>query len=342
MAKQDVTLKDIAQAVGKSTATVSKALHDHDDIASETRAYIRQVAAELGYRPNVLARRLQKRRTESLGLVLPVLSSRRADPFFVELLAGITDQAAEQGFDVLVSTRRPGQEEYLAYERLVKQQLVDGIILTQPRRVDWRLDFLIAQAMPFVVAGPVPEDRVIPGVWVDVAAGINQAVAHLAEQGRRRLALVPPPAELLLNQLHRQAFAAAVAGYAGLEGQCTVEPEQATSLDGYRVAQMLLARDDLPDAIIAGHDLLALGALAAAQDQGFEPGTDVAIVGFGDSLMAEHAHPPLTAVHQPTYSIGQQVCDRLIQQINQHPVQGMQTIEPWLVVRQSSALALWV
>ena len=99
MSTTEVTLKDIAQAVGKSVATVSKALHGQTDIAPKTRALIKQVAEEMGYSPNISAQRLQKRRNDVLGLILPVLSARQADPFFSELLSGVADEAANDGFE---------------------------------------------------------------------------------------------------------------------------------------------------------------------------------------------------------------------------------------------------
>ena len=94
--KEDVTLKDIAEAVGKSVAAVSRALNNHDDISEETRDQIKRVAREMGYAP-----------TDTLGFIIPTLSPRNSDPYFSELLAGITDEATSQGFDLLVSTCAP-------------------------------------------------------------------------------------------------------------------------------------------------------------------------------------------------------------------------------------------
>ncbi|RME44019.1 MAG: LacI family transcriptional regulator [Caldilineae bacterium] len=340
--RENVTLKDIAGAVGKSVATVSKALHDREDIAPETRQYIKRVAMEMGYNPNVIARRLQKQRAEALGLIFPLLSARQADPFFAELLAGIADAAAERNFDLLVSSRAPGPAEETLYRRMVGERRVDGLIVAHPRTDDWRLDFLAAEHIPFVAVGPYTPELDAPGVWVDTAAGLEQAVAHLAEQERRHLALIPPPPHLRFSRLCRETFSAATEAH-GLRGQIAAGIEAFSQKEGYRAAQMLLAGPRPPDAIIACHDLVAMGAMAAAQNEGFEVGNDVAIIGFGDILLAEHAQPPLTTLHQPTYQMGQQAGRMLLDMLAGRPPSPRQVvIKPWLVIRQSSNLALWL
>ena len=343
MHKGEVTLKDIAKTVGKSVAAVSKALHDHEDISPETRAAIKQAARQLGYRPNIVAQRLQKQQTETLGLVAPALQARQADPFFTDLLAGVADQAAAEGFDLLVSTRMPGLEEQDAYQRLVHQQRVDGLIVAQPRQPDWRISFLKTQAVPFVVVGHFSSTLDAPGVLIDTAKGIEQAVNHLIAQGRRKLALLPPPADLLFAAECQQAFYSAVVRHTGVSGQVSTEEGAFSQKTGYRATQILLAEAEPPEAFIACHDLVALGAMAAIHDQGFEVGSDVAVVGFGDILLAEYAQPPLTSVHQPTYTMGQQACKMVIELIRGEMLSPAQiVIEPWLVVRQSSGLDLWL
>ncbi len=113
-----VTLKDIAERVDRSVATVSRALAGYDDVSQATREQIKQVAQELGYEPNITARQLQKRRTDTLDLILPTFGPHFSDPFFSEFLAGVGNQAARQGFDLLVSTHAPGDEEKEAYLKI--------------------------------------------------------------------------------------------------------------------------------------------------------------------------------------------------------------------------------
>jgi len=135
-----VTIKDIARKIGKSTATVSRALNDFDDISPETKALVRKAAAELGYTPNKLAQSLQKQQTETIGLILPTFGPRFSDPFFSEFLAGVGNKAAQWGYDLLVSTRQPGDQELQAYQFNVQSHRVDGFIVVRTRREDARID----------------------------------------------------------------------------------------------------------------------------------------------------------------------------------------------------------
>jgi len=275
------------------------------------------------------------------------LSARQADPFFTELLSGIADQAAMLGFDILVSTRTPGIKEEEAYRRLVQQQRVDGLIVAHPRREDWRIAFLQAQTVPFVTVGYLGPDNFEPGVLIDTAQGIKQGVNHLVSQGRNALALIPPPSNFLFADVCRQVFEEVVAGQRRVKrqisGQISIEIEAFSQKEGYRATQILLAETPLPDGIFACHDLIAMGAMAAIQDQGFEVGSDIAVIGLGDILLSEHAQPPLTSIHQPTYAMGQQACEMVVRLIEGQALCARQVIiEPWLVVRQSSGLALWL
>ncbi|MEM7345962.1 MAG: substrate-binding domain-containing protein, partial [Chloroflexota bacterium] len=105
----------------------------------------------------------------------------------------------------------------------------------------------------------------------------------------------------------------------------------------------LLNKDNAPTAILTGDDVVALGVMAAAQDQGLEIGHELAVVGYGDILLAEHSQPPLTTIHRPTHSLGQQACRLLISQLRQETIPAPQIkVKPSLVIRQSSDLALWL
>ncbi len=128
-----VTLKEIARHLNLSVTQVSRALGGFPDVSPETRTRVKQAAHNLGYTPNVFAQRLKKQRTETIGLILPTYSPRFSDPFFSELLAGVGNEANAAGYDLLLSTHAPGDEEICAYERLVTGRRVDGSLLVRNR-----------------------------------------------------------------------------------------------------------------------------------------------------------------------------------------------------------------
>jgi LacI family transcriptional regulator len=333
-----VTLGDIAKKVGFSVTTVSRALGGHDDVAEKTRRLIVQTAEEMGYRPNITARRLQQQRTDTLGFVIPTSGPRFSDPFFSELLAGMGNEAAIHDFDLLVSAHAPDTpEETHAYERLVRERRVDGVMLTRTRVTDARIAYLLEQDFPFVAFGRTQVTGSYAWVDVDGELGVFNAARHLIELGHRDIAIILPPADLQFTVYRRAGFYRAMEAH-GL----TVNPEweangDLTERGGYAVARRLLAGSGRPTAIIAGNDLMAIGAMRSAREHGLDVGHELSVVGFDDITLAENAHPPLTTVRQPIQEIGRRVCRMLVQMLSgeRSEKDRCQVFEPKLVIRES-------
>ena len=334
-----VTLKDIARQVGYSITTVSRALAGYDDVAQSTRELIVRTANEMGYHPNITARRLRARRTDTIGFVIPTHGPRFSDPFFSELLAGIGNKAAEHEFDLLVSTRAPGHEELDAYERIVRERRVDGLLVVRTRHRDPRIAYLLDQEFPFVAFGRSDlAGKKVDFSYLDVNghAGMYQVTQPLINLGHRRIGYISAPLDLWFAS-HR------LAGYQEALAQNDIPFDEhlftigeLTEQSGYLAAQRLLVHTPYPTAIITCNDLMAFGAISAAEEQGLAVGRDIAITGFDDVPLAEHARPPLTTVHQPIYEIGQRICDLLIQQLLGEIAMPQHIIlEPRLVIRQS-------
>lgn len=330
--REDVTLKDIAEAVGKSVAAVSRALNNYDDISEETREHIKRVAREMGYAP-----------TNTLGFILPALSPRSSDPYFTELLAGITSEATQQGFDLLVSTCLPSPEENWVYLRLINSRRVDGMIVAHPRWRDSRIDLLLEKQFPFVVIGSTNIQGDFLTVSDDATQGARLVVQHLIELGHQRIALINTPSDLFFSSDYMAGFREEMEN-AGLQiNNDFIRECEATQKDGYRIAQILLSKPQAPTAIMTADDIVALGVMSAVQDQGLEVGSDVVVIGYGDILLAEYSQPPLTTVHRPTYMLGQQACQMLTTKLRGDKIENKNVVfKPSLVIRQSSDLALWL
>lgn len=330
------SIKDIAKRVGRSITTVSRALHDYDDVSPETKELVRRVAAEMGYHPNTLAQRLQKQQTDTLGLVLPTFGPRFSDPFFSEFIAGIGNKAAEHGYDLLVSTCAPGEQELQVYHSSVASHRVDGFLVVRTRRQDPRIDYLRAVGFPFVSFGRTDGPLDFPYVDEDGEQGMELVIDHLASLGHRRIACVAPPSDLMFTHYRLTGIRKKLAELGLPAENLIVVESDLTQRGGYEQASLLLAIPQPPTAIVACNDLMAVGAMSAAQERGLVVGHDVSITGFDNIPMAEHAHPPLTTVHQPIYQIGTTVCDMLIRRIHgeaRDPEQILLT--PSLIVRQS-------
>ncbi len=331
-----VTIKDIAKRTGKSITTVSRALHGYDDVSPETRAMIIQVAEEMGYTPNLLAQRLQKQRTDTIGFILPTFGPRFSDPFFSEFLAGVGNAAGEAGYDLLVSTQPPGEKELKVYRQKVMGRQVDGFVVVRTRCHDPRIEYLREVGVPFVAFGRTEEGLDYPFVDEDGAAGMRKLVEHLLQLGHRRIAYISPPLDLNFARDRLRGVQGALRDAGIPLPEAYLVFGDLTQHSGLEQGGRLLDLPEPPTAIIAGNDLMAFGVMSAAQKRGLQVGRDVAVAGFDDIPMAETAHPPLTTVHQPIYQIGRMITEMLIRIIRGEPVESTQIIlQPQLIVRRS-------
>ncbi len=336
-----VTLKDLAAKLDLSITTVSRALAGYGDVAEATRQRVLQAADEMGYVPDVTARRLQKGRTDTLGFVIPTFGPRFSDPFFSELLAGIGNEAARHNFDLLVSTRPPDTpQEQAAYRRMTEGRLVDGILVVRTRAKDSRIAYLSQTDLPFVVFGRSDLDVDFAYVDEDGFRGLELIAQHVIDLGHRRLAYIAAPQDLMFCT-YRQA---------GLES--TLERNGLSLTDDYHIVSDLTQRGgfgamnrllDLPTpptAVLCCNDLMALGAITAAQKRGVVVGRDLVVTGFDDIPLAEHSHPSLTTMRQPIYDIGRQICNMLIRTIQGDELEERHVLlQPELVIRESTGAA---
>ncbi|MEA3337152.1 MAG: LacI family DNA-binding transcriptional regulator [Chloroflexota bacterium] len=330
-------LKDIAAELGLSVTTVSRALAGYDDVSERTRQRVRGVAETMGYVPDITAQRLRQQRTNVIGFILPTLGPRFSDPFFSELLAGIGDEAGRRGYDLLISTAAPGPAEIDLYRRKVLSRRADGIIVVRIRREDARIKFLLEHDMPFVAFGHTEKDLGFPWVDVDGAKGVAMAVEHLVNLGHSDIAYFGAPSSLMFGYLRLRAFRQALENYGLVASDEWLLTGDLTQRSGHQLGQHVLDMPRRPTAIIAANDLMALGAMAAAQQRGLQVGSDLSIVGFDDIPPAEHAHPSLTTVHQPIYQIATRITAMLIQILNGEDLEERQVLlAPKFVIRQST------
>jgi LacI family transcriptional regulator len=332
-----VTLKDLAAELGLSITTISRALAGYSDVAESTRQRVLRAAEEMGYVPDVTARRLQKGCTDTIGFVIPTPGPRFSDPFFSELLAGIGNEAAQHNFDLLVSTRPPSTpEEQAAYRRMAEGRLVDGLLVVRTRVKDLRIAYLSQAGFPFVAFGRSDLDVDFPYVDEDGHQGLALIAQHLIDLGHRRLAFIAAPSALMFC-ISRQAGLDATLR----RNNIPLQPQYCITGDltqrgGFRAMNELLDLSPPPTAVIACNDLMALGAISAAQKRGRVVGRDVAITGFDDIPLAEHSHPTLTTVRQPIYDIGRQICDMLIRLIQGEELAERHVLlQPKLIIRES-------
>mgnify|MGYP001061797605 CR=1 FL=1 len=330
------TLKDIAEKVGKSVTTVSRALHGYDDVSPETRIIVKQVAEEIGYTPNISAQRLQKKSTDTIGFVIPTYGPRFTDPFFTEFLAGIGNTANKLGYDILVSTHPISEEEMLSYHNKVESYRVDGFILVRTRRDDARIKYLSRINFPFVAFGRTEGDCPFPFVDVDNRYAMKMVADHLVKLGHHKIAYIGAPDYLMFAHERLEGLKEALITHAIDLPKTMARVGDLTQMSGLEQTEALLDYPDPPTAIVTCNDLMALGVIITAQKRGLRIGEDLAVVGYDDIPQAENNLPSLTTIHQPIYKIGSKVCEMLVSILKGDVLEEKQIImKPTLIVRES-------
>ena len=333
-----VTLKDIAERVGKSVPTVSRALANFPDISSETREEIQRVAQEMGYVPNITARNLQKQHTDTVSLILPVANHLKiSDPFFSEFLSGVVETTTNSNFSlILISSEQETERE--TYLKLIRNSQVDGFIVMRTRQQDKRIDLLNSQNIPFVAFGRIAGENDFPFVDSNDELGIRLVVDHLVELGHTRLGFIAEPTLFTKSSNRLQGYLQGLRAHGLAYDPNLIVEANFRQPSGKISSETLLSLPEPPTAIIASNDLLALGALNAAQEHHLEVGKDISITGYDDILLAEYATPPLTTVNQPAYQFGTQLTDMLIKIIRKETLEEQHILHaPSLVIRQSTA-----
>lgn len=334
-----ITLKDIANKSGFSVTTVSRALAGYSDVSQQTRECILNIAEELGYQPNQIARQLQGQRTNTIGLIMPPRPATDDDDFFSLLLKGITYEAARNGYDVLVSAGHPETTEMETYQRIVGGNRVDGMVLARIHQNDSRIEYLQEQKHPFIVLGRNAPESPSDFSYIDVDSqlGIEMLVEHFVDLGHREIAIILPPNDVTAT-LHRFAGYKVALDRAGIvfrEDYCIYSDY--TFDGGKAAAEVLLDRAPQISAIVGCNDWMALGAMATLQKLGIPIGVDFVIGGYDDIPAAARAVPSLSSIHTPIYKLGELLTTRLIKLIDDDPTtEQQQIITPKLIIRESS------
>jgi DNA-binding LacI/PurR family transcriptional regulator len=339
-----VTLQDVARLAGVSTKTVSRVVNNQGEISDATRERVQAAIEQLAYRPNILARSLVNRRSNTLAVVAWGIDYYGPS----RTVVGIEQQSDEFGYSLflkLVARPDDAQVDRLLDELIARR--VDGIIWAAPEAGEnrgWLNPAILAQLPPIVFLSMAPRpDLVI--VAVQNRSGAFEAVRHLLDQGRQRIGQIAGPL----------AWWEARERYAGCEEALTQAGRPArTSLSvegdwsaasGDRALRALLAREPGLDAIFVGSDQMALGALGAAHSLGRRVPDDLAFVGFDDIPESAFFWPPLSTVRQPLIDAGRIAVKTLNQIIGgkwQHradPDPSLTLIKPELVIRASSRVA---
>ena len=298
--RERATMKDIADRVGVSVATVSRVLNGRPDVSRKTRELVLEAVRESGPVPGS-ARRIAATRTGLVGVTVPVVQYE----YYGLILGGISEAIYEQGLRLaLCATRYEHVRERTLVERLV-HDATDGGLLVMPTESPDELLSLHRQGYPFVVIDPREElPDGIPSVSAANVSGAKEAVDHLVGLGHTRIAAITGPRELASMEHRFSGYCAALASAGVLPDPDLVHRGNLDLPSGHAAATALLALKDPPTAIFAFNDNMAVGAIHAARDRGLDVPRDLSVVGF-DALDASRiVTPTLTTMRQPLEEMG--------------------------------------
>jgi len=338
--ERPATLADVARLAGVVAMTASRAINGTDYVSAEVRKRVLKAAAQLNYRPNMVARQLRSRRLNAIGILLPDI----ANPFSAELVQGLKQVFDNEGYTSFIATsnRSVAQEE--AGLQSFLDHRVDGLVVATRGTVigDKVLRRIAQQNVPLVTIGRPVHFAGVDSVTADHYQGAFDAVTHLIALGHKRIGFlgISPGDARLLRRYEGYAAAMKAAGL-DLSSEYTVGPEDtpafATQQDGYDGMLRLAQLRRPPTAVFARNDFTAIGAMHAARMLGLSIPDDLAIAGFDNIPLAAFTAPPLTTVEQPIARQGIEAAKFLLERIRGEAGKSRESVMPCrLVVREST------
>jgi DNA-binding LacI/PurR family transcriptional regulator len=310
------TLDEVAARAGVGRGTVSRVVNGSPQVSPESRAAVEQAIADLNYVPNRAARALVTQRTDSVALVVSESEARVfGEPFFAGIIRGISAVLAATPLQLWLAMAQSPAERDRVNQHLTAQH-VDGVLLLSLHDDDPLPYRLAERGLPAVLGGRAAwmlrAAAPISFVDVDNAGGAKLAVDHLLAGGRRIIGTVAGPQDMGAGLSRLDGFRQAIR-----EAELPIDRDLVAHGDfseesGAAAMRQILSRRPDVDAVFAASDLMAAGVMRVLKERGRHIPSDVAVVGFEDSVIARQTEPPLTTVHQPVEEMGREMARLLL------------------------------
>jgi LacI family transcriptional regulator len=338
MGPHQVTIKDIAKRLKVSVSTVSRALRGSPDISVETRRLVLAVAEEVNYTPNPVALSLRDKKTKVIGVIVQEI----ANNYCSSVIAGIEDVAFRHGYNVLIAQSHEKLAVEIANTRLMASRRIDGLLITisnESSSVN-HLREMMERGIPVVMFDRVSEDIKTHKVVVDDYKGAFDATSHLIENGYRRIAHLTISKDLTITQNRLNGYLDALKVH-----RIPVKKEWIVYCDFEEQhmrneVRALLTGKIRPNALFSSVERLSMTSIKVLKEMGLAVPGAVALAGFSDNPMSHYLNPSLTSVCQPTFSIGQNATELLIELIESKKAEEKYTtikLKTTLDIQQSSA-----
>ncbi|MGG1631714.1 LacI family DNA-binding transcriptional regulator [Rossellomorea sp. NRS-1567] len=323
------TIKDVAKLSGVAVSTASYALNNSTKVSEETRKKVLDAAKQLNYQKNGLASDLKRTNTNTIALILSDLSG----PYYSELIKGVQDVTSTNGYDLIACSSIGGAQSTAI--KFLKEKRVDGVIILAHNITDETILESTREGFPIVVLDRDIKHDYVLQVEVDNVEGGFQATEHLIKKGHRNIAYISGPYNSHDNELRFQGFKQALEKHDIPYRSKWKTSGGFTREGGYKATKMLIAQQDIPQAIFYANDEMAIGGLQALSEKNIRVPEDISIIGFDDIQLAEYVSPPLTTMRQPKYEAGALAVHLIFQKLAKEEVDPYYKLTTELVERKS-------
>lgn len=310
-----ITIKDVAKLLNISISTVSRAFNNKYDINPETRKMILEKCKQLGYVPNPIAKQLSSKKSFMVGVVVPEF----VNAFFPRVIMGIQRVMNDAGYQVLIMSSGESASKEIENIKTLEKNNIDGIIvsLSQETRDVSSYQSLLENKIPIIQINRVSQKLPTPKVVFEDYKWACLATEHLINMGYKKIYHLAGPVNLIVSHNRAKGFIDTMKKYnQPLDSKRPLIETGIFIEDGRRIAEMLIASGDVPDAFFCFNDPIAIGAIEVFKEHGFRIPEDVAFVGFTESRLAAHLDPPLSSVEQPAEQMGAKSAEMLLEIIN--------------------------
>lgn len=329
-------IKDVAIRAGVSTATVSHVINNSRNVSDPIKMRVYEAMEELHYYPNLIARSLRSRKSNIIGLIVPIRAQDNANSFFFSVANGIESVLKKEGYHLVLSNSREDYAEELERIHIFNNQIIDGLILAPTYGMEQHKREALFGNYPVVFIDRKSQHGSGDCVVVNGAQGTYEGVKALVQRGHRRIGFIAGLMGISTTEERLAGYKTALADHGIEVDEALIKSGEMSWRTGYTLTEELWSQGSGMTALFVANNAMSLGALRYLRDNRISIPEQVALIGFDDYEWTHTATPPLTVVRQPSYELGVRAAEVLLNRIY-HPHMEAQEIilDSELILRSS-------
>lgn len=334
---KDITIYDIAKVLNVSPATVSRGLKDHPAIRKDTKKKILDAARKMGYQQNTFASNLRRRRSNTIGVIIPRLNSY----FMSTVIAGMEKVANQSGYNLIISQSQESFKKEIVSVNTMYDSRIDGLMvsLAYDTADTDHFEVLLKKNIPIIFFDRVIDHPGCTSIVIDNKQAGFDATIHLLKQGCKRIMQIA-------GNLSRNVYADRLEGYKmalakfeiPFDSSLVISNSLLSEQGGLDAAQLILSMEHRPDGVFASNDTAAVACMRQLKLSGINIPNDIAVVGFNNDPISKVIDPNLTTINYPGHEMGEVAAATLVNKLDQQNAPSLNTIvlRHELIIRESS------